>query len=37
MKRLLLIAAVLGLFSVSLVGCRAEGEIDTASAIPAAR
>lgn len=37
MKRLLLIATVLSLFSVALVGCRVEGEIDDAASIPAVR
>jgi hypothetical protein len=37
MKRILLVLATLGLFTAGLAGCRAEGEIDTASSISLAR
>jgi hypothetical protein len=37
MRRLFLLVAVLTMFSAALVGCRAEGEVDVTSVIPAAR
>jgi hypothetical protein len=35
MKKLLFTVVMLAAFGVTLVGCRAEGEIDTASNVPA--
>jgi len=37
MKRILFVLLTLGLFSAALAGCRAEGEIDTASSVSIAR
>ena len=37
MKRVLFVLLTLGFLSAALVGCRAEGEIDTASSISLAR
>ena len=37
MKRILFVLLTLGLFSAGLAGCRAEGEVDTASSISLAR
>ena len=36
-KRILFVLLTLGLFSAALAGCRAEGEIDTASSVSIAR
>jgi hypothetical protein len=33
MKRMLMIVAVLGLFSAAMIGCRVEGEVDPDSAV----
>ena len=37
MKRILTVLLTLGLFSAAIAGCRAEGEIDTASSISLGR
>ena len=37
MRRVLMLVAVLMMFSAALVGCRAEGEVDVTSVVPAAR
>jgi len=37
MKRILFVLLTLGLFSAAIGGCRAEGEIDTASSVSIAR
>ena len=37
MKRILFVLLTLGLFSAGLVGCHAEGDIDTASSVSLAR
>lgn len=37
MKRILLLVAVVTMFSAALIGCRAEGEVDVRSIVPAAR
>jgi hypothetical protein len=37
MKRFFFVLLALGLFSTALVGCRAEGEIDTASSVSLGR
>lgn len=37
MKRILFVLLTLGVFSAALTGCRAEGEIDTASSVAIAR
>jgi hypothetical protein len=37
MKRILFVLLTLGLFSAALAGCRASGEVDTASSISIAR
>ena len=37
MRRILMLMAVLTMFSAALVGCRAEGEVDVTSVVPAAR
>jgi hypothetical protein len=37
MRKILLTAVVLAMFGLTVVGCRAEGEIDTSTAIAAPR
>ena len=37
MKRILFVLITLGLFSAAIAGCRAEGEVGTASSVSIAR